>query len=461
MHLQQPSLRRAGVTAAVLFMLLLGFPVPGAAQWEGDISRWKAQDKLDPPAPGAIVFTGSSSIRRWEQLALDFADYRIIQRGFGGAQFDDLNKYAADIVLPYKPAAVVVWAGTNDLASGGEGDEVFADFQQFVTTVHEAQPSVEIFYLGIMPTPGREGNRPQEDIANRQISALVYSNPKLHYVDLPTAFTQLDPYQSDAFLNQFVDSIHLSREGYEFWTSLIRPKLEAVVAPNKVFTPNPDTPQPGSRILFDFGPSNAEDGDHTLSPDSNGNYWNNWHEAEGGVPVNAGEHLGNLVDTTGAATGVNLTITGGFSMNGKLNGGLATPQESLLGDLAVASATVDYFFSAADNRQGGGNDEFPGGFMLDGLDPKLAYDFRFFASRGTRATQVTELLVTGANNKKVVIQTSGPKIGHGGAYDGNDNKVAVVAGIRPDAFGQVFVDVTLLKGDFAYIGAMEITVATP
>ena len=156
-----------------------------------------------------------------------------------------------------------------------------------------------------------------------------------------------------------------------------------------------------------------------------------------------------------------MTITGDFATNGKLNGGLATPQESLLGDLAVASATVDYFFSAADNLEGGGNDNIPGGFMLDGLDPELAYDFRFFASRETRAIQVTELLVTGANSKKVTIQTSGPKIGHGGAYDGNDDKVAVAAGIRPDKFGQVFVDVTLLKGDFAYIGAMEITVATP
>ena len=287
MHPLQPSLRGVGIVVAVLFSLLFALSSPGVAQWEGDIGRWKAEDKLDPPAPGAILFVGSSSIRRWEQLTQDFADYRVIQRGFGGAQFDDLNKYAGDIVLPYEPAAIVVWVGTNDLAAGADGDEVFADFQQFVTTVQEAQPSVEIFYLGIMPTPGREGNRPQEDIANRQIAAMAYGNPKLHYIDLPAAFAQLEPYRGEAFLNQFVDSIHLSRDGYEFWTSIIRPKLEAVVAPNKVFTPNPKTPKPGSRILFDFGPSNAEDGDQTLSPDSNGNHWNNWHKAEGGVPVNA------------------------------------------------------------------------------------------------------------------------------------------------------------------------------
>ena len=45
---------------------------------------------LDPPPQNALVFVGSSSIRRWEELTRDFADYNVIQRGIGGAFFDDL-----------------------------------------------------------------------------------------------------------------------------------------------------------------------------------------------------------------------------------------------------------------------------------------------------------------------------------------------------------------------------------
>ena len=241
---------------------------------------------------------------------------------------------------------------------------------------------------------------------------------------------------------------------------MIRPQIESVVAPNKVFTANPHTLKPGGRLLFDFGPSNSEDGDHTTSPDSNGNHWNNWHQAEGNVEINAGEHIGNLVDTAGAATGINLTITGGFLSNGKLNGGLLNPSATLLGDIAASTATQDYFFSTADGEQGGGNDDVPAGFMLDGLDPQMLYDLRFFGSRNTTATRVTEYLVTGTNSKKTTLQTSGLNIGDDGVYDGNDDEIAVVESIRPDKFGQVFVDITLIEGAFAYINAMEVIATT-
>ncbi len=367
------------------------------AQYQGDIDRWAAQDALDPPTAGAILFTGSSSIRRWEQMALDFAEYRVLQRGFGGAHFDHVNTYVNDIVLPYNATAIVVWAGTNDIASGADGNEVFADYQQFVTTVHGAQPNVDIFYLGIMPTPGRWENGPEETIANTSISNMAVGNAKLHYIDLPAHFHALNPPNDPAFTGLFVDDIHLNRQGYEFWTSIIRPEIEAVIAPNKVYTANPSTPQLGARLLFDFGPSNPIDGDHTVNPDAFGQHWNNWHAAEGEVAVNAGEHIGNLINDAGTATGIDLTITGGFLSNGKINGGLLAPDQTLLGDLAIATATEDYFFCSADN------------------------------------------LVSG----------------------GNDDEITVIAGIRPDAFGQIFVDITLLQGAFAYINAMAVKVRQP
>ena len=463
LHLKilSPCFGRLWCTCLLLLAIVCLHSPAFGQPYQADINRWTAQDAVDQPAAGSILFTGSSSIRRWEQLALDFADYKIIQRGFGGSQFEHLNGFINDIVLPYNLSAIVVWEGTNDIASGEPGTEVVSDYQKFVNTVHATQPGVDIFYLGIMPTLGRRGNLPQENVANSAIAALAAGNAKLHYIDLPASFATLNPYNGPEFRSKFVDSIHLNRQGYEFWTSAIRPQIEAVLSPNKSFVANPNTLQPAGRILFDFGPSNPTDGDHTLGPDSNGHIWNNWHQADGNVPVNAGEHIGNLVDVAGTSTGIALTITGGFLTNGKLNGGLLTPDDTLLGDLAVATATEDYFYSGADNKQGGGNDDSPGGFMLDGLDPNLAYDFRFLGSRNSTSANITEYLLTGANSKAATLQTSGLNIGNDGSYDGNDDEVTLVAGIRPDQFGQIFVDITLLQGSFAYLNAMEITVAVP
>ncbi len=444
---------------ALLGVVCCAWPAMGA--YETDIARWLLQDSRDAPATGSILFAGSSSIRRWEMLAKDFADYKIIQRGFGGSKFDDLIGFRSYIVLPYQPQGIVVWEGTNDIAGGDDGQEVYLDYVEFVTEVHAVQPDVEIFYLGITPTPSRWGNRVEEGIANSLISAYTAGDPKLHYIDLPAAFWALNPPYDPAFTSLFVDSLHLTEEGYELWTSVIRPAVEAVIAPNKVYTANVNTPGPGGRIFFDFGPSNTDDGDQTVNPDVNGNYWNNWHRAEGGVAINAGEHIGNLIDTNGTNTGVDLTVTGGFSSNGKLNGGLMSPQASLLGDMAIASATEDYFYASGDGVVGGGSDDMAGGFMVDGLDPEQAYDLRFFGSRSSTETRVTEYRVSGGNDVIVALTTSGNNIGHDGVYDGNDDTFAVAECVIPDEFGQIFVDMKLVQGSYCYINMMEIAVRWP
>ncbi len=434
----------------------------GSAQpYLPEVTRWTTQDALDPIEPGRVVFVGSSSIRRWEQLALDFNDYRIVQRGFGGSQFEHLNFWVNELVLDFQPTAVLVWEGTNDITSGEPGTEVFADYQSFVNLVHTAQPDVEIFYIGITPTPSNGSFIPQVDTANGLIAGMAAGDPKLHYIDLPSAFNALNPPSDPAFLSLYVDPVHVNRAGYELWTSVVRPAVQAVVAPNRVYAPNPLTPGVGGRILFDFGPSNTQDGTPTASPDQNGNHWNNWHPAEGEVAINAGEHIGGLVDSTGMGTGVGLVITGGFQSNGIVNGGLLSPDPSLLGDLAVATATQDYFFSGADDLSGAGNDDVPGGFMLTGLDPERVYDLRFFGSRTLASeTRRTEYRVTGANTGVAVLTTTGSNIGSNGAYDGNDDTVAEVTGVRPDAFGQVFVDLTVVSGTYAYLNAFELSVSS-
>lgn len=430
-----------------------------AQPYLGDVTRWNTQDALDPIAPGGIVFVGSSSIRRWEQLTRDFNDYRVVQRGFGGSQLEDLNFWVDELVLSYQPSAVVVWSGTNDLSSGEPATEVFNDYLTFVGLMQAQQPNVEIFYLGVTPTPANDSTTIERDTANGLIEAETLTDPKLHYIDLPTPFYALNPPAAPEFTSLYVDPVHLNRAGYDLWTTIVRPAVEAVVAPNRVFTPNPLTLQPGEVLYFDFGPSNAQDGTPTVGPDANGNVWNNWVPAEGGVAINAGEHIGDLVDSTGANTDIGLVVAGGFLSNGLVNGGLTSPDPSLLGDLAVATATQDYFFSEADDLNGGGNDDVPGGLMLTGLDPSFVYEFTFFGSRTlANESRDTEYRVIGSTEGVATLQTTGPDIGNNGAYDGNDDALAVVSGIVPDAFGQVFIDLTVTRGRFAYLNAMRVTV---
>ena len=258
-----------------------------------------------------------------------------------------------------------------------------------------------------------------------------------------------------------MDDTHLNRKGYDHFTSIIKPALQAVLAPNKTFTANPNTLLAGEKLFFDFGPSDIINGDATNAPDANGNRWNNWYPTNGGGGIHAGEHLANLVRSTGTNTGIRMVMAGGFLCNGKTPfGGLYAPQSSLLGELATETATNDFFYCSANDINDATSDDMPGGFMLEGLNPALSYEFRFLGARANAQVRTTKYDVFGSNSGTANLTTSGTGIGSTGG-DNNDDEVAVVSGIRPDAFGQVWVDLTLVQGDFAYINAMQITASNP
>jgi hypothetical protein len=54
--------------------------------WKGAIRRFEKADRVEPPRPGVIVFTGNSSIRFGKALAQNMAPPNVVHRGFGGWQ---------------------------------------------------------------------------------------------------------------------------------------------------------------------------------------------------------------------------------------------------------------------------------------------------------------------------------------------------------------------------------------
>lgn len=108
----KPRLAKFGIVSALACLCLLavlasldGGPSRvawGLARlqgWEPTIREFEQHDKAHPPKPGVIVFTGSSSITYWDNLASDMKPLYVINRGFGGSEFSDVNEYAKRIVV--------------------------------------------------------------------------------------------------------------------------------------------------------------------------------------------------------------------------------------------------------------------------------------------------------------------------------------------------------------------------
>ena len=408
------------------------------------VARWSAQA---PATTDGVVFVGSSSIRRWERLSTDLSGYDVVQRGFGGAWLSEVAAFAPELITAHEPRAVVVFAGTNDVAGGSPAEDVVTAYRCLAQQVWTGSGAVPLLFIGITPTPSRWHLHETSTAVNEAVAALASAHPGLHYIDIPSAFLQTGQPPDEALFVE--DMLHLSEVGYALWTAVILPALAEVVSVSAGAAGNPDHPDAGARILVDLGPSNPEDGDHTASPDASGLTWNNWQAVDGGAQILAGEAVWNLQTTDGTASGISLVIGGGFLSNGLLNGGLQAPDSALLGDLAVADATEDFFYTDGPDS--------PGALTLTGLDPSRTYRLRLLGSRDWGSEdRVTRYTVTGAATVEATQQTSGA--GLSGSYDGNTDELTTLAGLVPDPWGRLHLDVAIEAGSYAYLNLLELAV---
>ncbi len=229
--LQQPSATTA--PAAV--------EQPKKAPFEAEIEAFEAADKRNPPPTGAVLFLGSSSIRFWTTLPKDFPELKVINRGFGGSEIADSVRYAPRIVLPYKPAMIVFYAGGNDINGGKTPETVLKDFQAFVGEVHKALPKTRIVYISMNPAVSRWKKEAQFVEGNRLIEAYVQQAAKkkmpLNFLD---SHSKLLSATGEARPEIYrADGLHLNSKGYELWTSLLHPQILALAAPESAASKTP------------------------------------------------------------------------------------------------------------------------------------------------------------------------------------------------------------------------------
>jgi lysophospholipase L1-like esterase len=210
---------------STVFARAPGWASPTSQNWEPTIRRFEEADKTNPPKPGVIVFTGSSSIVRWTTLVHDMQPLEVINRGFGGSEFSDLNQYAKRIVVVYHPKAVVVYEGDNDLAPGSPKTEetVANDFRQFVQIVHSELPDTWIYVISIKPSKLRWNEWPKMQKADQMMQAFCRTQERVQFIDVASAmFDAKGNLPADLFVE---DGLHPTPKAYALWTSVIRPIL--------------------------------------------------------------------------------------------------------------------------------------------------------------------------------------------------------------------------------------------
>ena len=203
-------------------------------KWEADIVKLEALDRTEQDPENAILYIGSSSIRRWESISEDMSPWPAIRRGYGGAKFSDLVVFVDRLVNPHQFDALVIFVG-NDIVgkdTDKKPEEVLKLFRYLVERVRIEHPTQPIFLIGITPTSSRFDAWDKVQEMHGLVRKFIESDASLHFIDTSDAFLGEDGRPMDKFFVE--DRLHLNDAGYDLWASIIKTELERVLGRGKL-----------------------------------------------------------------------------------------------------------------------------------------------------------------------------------------------------------------------------------
>ncbi|MCY3410738.1 MAG: hypothetical protein INQ03_03785 [Candidatus Heimdallarchaeota archaeon] len=196
--------------------------------WTREINKFKKAN-LKNLRTDLIVFTGSSSIRKWSTLEKDMYPLNVINRGFGGGRIFEVTAYYDTLIKDHKPKAVVFYAGENDLSdffwvkAVSTPKQVLEDFKMFCEKFESNFPEIPLYFISIKPPKSRLKNWENMLQANNLIKSFCEERETRYFIDIVEAMTD----DQGVILEGISawDGIHMNSKGYEIWTDIIKPIL--------------------------------------------------------------------------------------------------------------------------------------------------------------------------------------------------------------------------------------------
>ncbi len=210
-----------------LVIILLMFVVAADAvfaqrksNYDNDIRTISAYEKMYQVPSHPIVFVGSSSIRKWDDLQEAFGSYQVINRGIGGSVIDDITYYAEPLIFRYKPRQIVLYVGDNDITHpNATADTIVSKTKTLYKLIRTKLPGVPIIYISIKPSPSREKYRDKIEEVNKQLKQFFADEANVKFVDVYSKMLAKDgSYRRDLFQP---DMTHMLLPGYQIWEKAI------------------------------------------------------------------------------------------------------------------------------------------------------------------------------------------------------------------------------------------------
>jgi lysophospholipase L1-like esterase len=181
---------------------------------------------------GRVVFMGNSITQGWMHYMPNMFDNQTyINRGIGGQTTSQMLLRFRQDVIAHKPKAVVILAGTNDIA----GNTPLRDLETVAGNLFSMaelarQHNIKVILCSVIPAkeyPWRKGKRP--DIKIPQLNKLiqVYCNETdIHYLDF---FSVMTDGKNGLIESYGYDGVHPDEDGYKVMTELVEKALDQLL----------------------------------------------------------------------------------------------------------------------------------------------------------------------------------------------------------------------------------------
>jgi lysophospholipase L1-like esterase len=197
-----------------------------------DLHHYQAQNKLlSLPAPGEkrVVFLGSSIFERWTSLMPHYFENKsYLNRGISGQISPQLLIRFRQDVIDLKPKAVIILAGSNDIA-GSNGHVTNATIMDNIKSMAELARlnGIKVIlcaYLPVYDYPWRKGLHPADKIIalNKEIKAYA-SKEGFTLLDY---FNPLVDERNGQKAELTVDGVHPNARGYTIMSKVTDQAIE-------------------------------------------------------------------------------------------------------------------------------------------------------------------------------------------------------------------------------------------
>ncbi|HEV2213822.1 MAG TPA: SGNH/GDSL hydrolase family protein [Terracidiphilus sp.] len=238
---QSPTAQAAATTA----------PNAAAQSWHPQNAYWKSHDEqllndfpwlgrfhdaneqLGPPKAGEdrVVFMGDSITEGWE-LAKSFPGKPYVNRGISGQTSPQMLVRFRQDVIHLDPKAVVILAGTNDIA-GNTGPETLEQMEDNLASMADLAEAnhIKVVLCSVTPSvdfPWHRGQQPAPKIEALNAWMQHYSAEKGYvYVDYHSVLADADGGMKPGLSK---DGVHPTAAGYALMAPLAEAGIEKALA---------------------------------------------------------------------------------------------------------------------------------------------------------------------------------------------------------------------------------------